>query len=264
MDVKGKVVWITGASSGIGAGLAVAMSKQGARLMLSARREEKLAAVRAACVDPEAHLILPLDLAATETLPAAAEQALGFAGHIDILVNNGGVSHRSRVEETTDLTIERQVMEVNYFGAVALTKAVLPSMLERGSGHVVVVSSVMGKFSTPLRSAYAASKHALHGFFDALRAEVWDAGIRVTIICPGYIRTEISYHALTADGGTHGKLDPGQAKGMSPEKCAAGIIRAIEKEKAEVRIGGPETLVVHLKRFMPGLLNTVIRKVKVT
>ncbi len=263
MNVSGKTVWITGASSGIGEALAYALSRRGARLILSARREERLRAVREACARPEAHHVVPLDLADPASLTGAAARVSETIGPVDVLVNNGGVSQRALVE-AVDVDVIRRIMEVNFFGAVALTKAVLPSMLERGAGRVVVVSSLVGKFSTPRRSAYAASKHALHGFFDALRAEVWDRGVRVTLVCPGYVRTEISRNALAADGATHGRMDAGQKKGIAPERCAEAIIRAVEKERDEVLVGGKETLAVYVKRFFPGLFNRMIRRVKVT
>jgi dehydrogenase/reductase SDR family member 7B len=154
-------------------------------------------------------------------------------------------------------------MEINFFGAVALTKLVLPSMLSRKSGQIVVTSSVMGKLGTPYRTAYAASKHALHGFFDSLRAELWDQGIRVTMVCPGFVRTNISINALKGDGSTFGGMDAAQDAGMDPEDCAKKIVRAIEAERNEVYMGGKEILGVYLQRFVPDLFAKIIRKVKV-
>ncbi|HMB92311.1 MAG TPA: SDR family oxidoreductase [Rhodothermales bacterium] len=258
MSFNGTTIWITGATSGIGEALAYAFAETGARLILSARREERLHAVKAACAHTERHRVVPLDLSETDTLATIAEKVVQEET-IDILFNNGGISQRGRVAET-DLRVDRQIMEVNFFGTVALTKAVLPSMLERGSGHIVVISSVAGKLGAPQRSAYSASKHALQGFFDVLRAEVHDAGLRVTIVCPGYIRTDISKNALTADGSRHGTMDQNQAEGMSPETCARRILRAIEKEKEEVYIGGKEVVAIYLKRFVPNLLNRILRK----
>ena len=258
MSFTGKTIWITGATSGIGEALAYAFAEAGARLVLSARREEKLHAVKAACAHAERHRVVPLDLAETDSLAEVAQQVLQ-EGPVDILINNGGISQRSRAAET-DLAVDRRLMEVNYFGTVALTKAVLPSMLARRAGHIVVISSVAGKLGAPKRSAYSASKHALHGFFDVLRAEVHDAGLRVTIICPGYIHTDISKNALIADGSRHGTMDQNQAEGMTPEACARRILRAIEQEKAEVYIGGKEVAGVYLKRFFPKLLNRILRK----
>lgn len=258
MTFTDKTIWITGATSGIGEALAYAFSEAGARLILSARREEKLHAVKAACAHPERHRVVPLDLAETDTLERIAGQVLE-EGPVDILVNNGGISQRGRAVET-ELAIDRRIMEVNFFGTVALTKAMLASMLARGDGHIVVISSVAGKLGAPQRSAYSASKHALHGFFDVLRSEVYDAGLRVTIICPGYIRTAISKNALTGDGTPQGTMDQNQEEGMSPEACARRILRAIEQEKAEVYIGGKEVAAIYLKRFFPNLLNRILRK----
>ncbi|MDX1545835.1 MAG: SDR family oxidoreductase [Rhodothermales bacterium] len=261
MTFDNRIVWITGASSGIGAALARAWAEQGAHLVLSARRHEALHAVRDACAHPERHLVLPLDLTAPETFQDAARQVLGRYGQIDVLVHNGGISQRSPAAETA-IEVDRRIMEVNFFGAVALTKAVLPSMLERGRGHLVVISSLVGKFGTPMRSAYAASKHALHGFFGSLRAEVHDAGLRVTIVCPGYVRTDVSRNALRGDGTRHGRMDANQEHGLNPDRCAHRILRAVAKERAEVVIAGTEGLAVYLNRFFPGLFRRVVRRVR--
>jgi dehydrogenase/reductase SDR family member 7B len=263
MEGNDKVVWITGASSGIGEALAYAYSRTGARLILSSRNEERLLEISQACMNHRDHIILPLDLTDTGSLGAKAATALGMAGHIDILMNNGGVSQRSLVMETS-LEVDRRIMETNFFGTVALTKAVLPSMVQRKSGSIAVVTSIMGKFSTPQRSSYNASKHALHGFFDALRAEVWSQGISVTLICPGAIKTNISINALNGCGDCHGVMDDAQARGMLPDVCAQRIVEAVDKRKDEVCIGGPEVFGVYLKRFAPGLLNRIMRKMKVT
>lgn len=262
MNVAGKTIWITGASSGIGRALAVNLSRRGARLILSARSPEGLAACRQACTNQDRQVVLPLDLAEPASLAEAARQALQEIGPIDVLINNGGVGQRSRVIDTR-LEVDRRIMEVNFFGAVALSKLVLPAMLSRRSGHIVVISSVIGKFGTPFRSTYAASKHALHGFFESLRAELWDQGIRVTLICPGYVRTELSVNALTGDGSPLGRMDRGQEVGMDPARCAEKIVKAIEAEKNEVYIGGKETLGVYLQRFVPNLFARIIRRVRV-
>lgn len=261
MSFEGKTVWITGASSGIGEALAQAFAQEGARLILSARRAAELERVRNVCANPDAHAILPLDLTdfASDDL---VRQALDQTGQIDILVNNGGISQRSLVVDT-DLEVDRRIMEVNYFGAVKLTKAVLPHMLARRSGHIVVVSSVVGKFSTPRRSAYAASKHALHGFFDALRAEVHNDGIRVTLACPGYVQTNLSLSALKGDGSTYDKMDRGQAGGLSAAEVATQILRGVAANKAEIYMGREATL-IYLKRYWPGLFNFVMRRARRT
>lgn len=263
MQFDDATVWITGASSGIGEALAYALAGRGARLVLSARREARLEAVREVCPSPERHHVLPLDVAETATHGDAAADVLGRVGPVDLLVHSAGISQRGVAVET-DLHVDRRIMEVNYFGAVSLTKAVLPSMLEAGRGHIAVISSVVGKFGTRQRSAYAASKHALHGFFDSLRAEVHDVGLRVTLVCPGYVRTQISQNALTADGTPHGRMDEGQQQGMAPSLCAQHILTALEEEKNEVYIGGREVLGVYLMRFLPSLFHRFIRRVRTT
>ena len=262
MNVNEKTIWLTGASSGIGRALAVNLARRGARLILSARSAEGLEDCRQACTIPDRHLVLPLDLADAASLKEASRHALEKRGSIDILINNGGIGQRSLVADTR-LEVDRGSMEVNFFGAVTLTKLVLPSMLSRKSGHIVVISSVIGKFGSPFRSSYAASKHALHGFFESLRAELWEAGIRVTMICPGFVRTNISVNALKGDGSTMGSMDAAQAVGMDPDICAEKIARAIEAEANEVYLGGKEKLGVYLQRFVPGLFALIIRKAKV-
>ena len=263
MYYKDRIVWITGASSGIGAALAQELSRQGATLILSARNEKKLEEVRQTLTDPARHEVLPLDLTETEALQDIASEAVGFYGRVDFLINNGGVSQRSLAIETP-VDVDRKLMETNYLGPVALTKALLPAMLSMKKGHIVVISSLTGKFGTPLRSGYAASKHALHGFFDALRAETWKQGIAVTLICPGYIKTDISLNAITADGSPQGTMDKGQQNGMPPEVLARKILRAVEAGKNEVYIGGMEKMGVYLKRFVPDLFSRMIRGTSVT
>jgi short-subunit dehydrogenase len=158
----------------------------------------------------------------------------------------------------------RNIMEVNFFGTVALTKAVLPAMIERGQGHIVVTSSVMGKLGTRLRSTYAASKHALHGWFDSLRQEVYDQNIRVTLVCPGFIKTDITVNAIKGDGSKLGKMSKGQQNGMPAEECAKKMLAGIKKGKEELYIGGKEVWSVYLKRMSPRLLNKILRNNDVT
>lgn len=264
MDVKTKVIWLTGASSGIGEALAYALSARGARLILSARRKEELERVKGNCpAAAQADVrVLPLDLSQPDMLALSTEAAIQIFGHVDILINNGGISQRSLIAGTA-LSVDRRIMEVNYFGAIALTKNILPHFLSRKQGHFVNISSLTGKFGTPYRSGYAASKHALHGFFDAVRAEHYRDNIKVTMICPGFIHTPITLSALTADGAPLNKMDEAQFKGKPADWCAAKIVRAIEKQKEEVYIGGREVFAVYLKRFFPSLFSKIIRKVAV-
>lgn len=264
MDVKNKVIWLTGASSGIGEALAYVLSAKGARLILSARRKEELERVKGNCNrETQAYIrILPIDLSQAETLRLSTEAAIQIFGHIDVLINNGGITQRGLVADTS-LFVDRRLMEVNYFGAIALTKYLLPHFMSRMQGHFVNVSSLTGRFGTPYRSGYAASKHALHGFFDAVRAEHHRHNIKVTMVCPGFVRTSLTLSALTADGTPLNKMDAAQYKGRPAKWCAARIVRAMEKEREEVYIGGREVFVVYLKRLFPAIFSKVIRKVAV-
>lgn len=256
---SGQVVWITGASSGIGEALAVAFARSGARLVLSARRQEELERVAARCTGAEV-LVLPMDLAKSEAFDPLTAQVLARFGQLDVVVHNGGISQRSLVQDTA-MEVHRRIMEVNYFGAVALTRSVLPSMLAAKRGQLVVISSVMGKLGTPLRSAYAASKHALQGFFACLRAEVAKEGLVVTMICPGFIATDVSRNALTADGSPTNKTGDDIANGLDPAVAARQILSAIARKRSEVYVGklGKDRLALTLQRFLPSVLERLVR-----
>ncbi|RIV19286.1 SDR family oxidoreductase [Fibrisoma montanum] len=257
-----KVVWITGASSGIGEAFALELAGQGAKLVLSARRADELERVAAQAKLPASDvLVLPLDMTDIDSLPGHVETVQKRFGRIDYVFQNAGISQRSNVADT-NFEVYRRIMEVNFFGVIALTKAVLPIMLAQGSGHFVVTSSVAGKLGTKQRSGYCASKHALHGFFDSLRAETYDNGIRVTIVCPGYIRTPLSFSALNSEGQLHGRMDDNIDKGMSPAAFAQKLRQAVESEREEVYIGGTETYGIYLKRFLPGLISRIVRNRK--
>jgi dehydrogenase/reductase SDR family member 7B len=257
---KDQVVWITGASSGIGEALAKAFAAEGAKLVLSARRADELERVRKECgLDESRALVLPLDLADTTNVSAQVQQVIGKFGRIDVLVNNGGISQRALAKDAP-VEIDRRIMEVNFFGQVALTKSVLPFMLKQKSGHVVVMSSIAGKFGFYFRTAYAASKHALQGFFEAFRLETEEHGIKTLIAVPGKIRTNISLHALKEDGSKHAVMDKSQEDGMPAEECARIIISAMKKNKEEILIGGKEVKAVWIKRHFPALFGRIIRK----
>jgi dehydrogenase/reductase SDR family protein 7B len=258
-----KIVWITGASSGIGEALVYKYFKAGNKLIISARNRDELFRVKANCQNSFNVHVLPFDLSETENLNSKAADALKIFGKIDLLINSGGVSQRSLALDT-NLKTEMQIMDTNFWGTVILSKAVLPQMIENGGGQIVCISSLVGKFGTKLRSAYAASKHALHGYFDSLRSEVYDKNIDITIICPGFIKTNVSVNALTANGENQGTMDEAQANGMTAETCAEEIVKAITAKKEEVYIGGKETKAVLLKRFFPGLFSKKVRKAKVT
>lgn len=262
-ELKNKKVWITGASGGIGEALAIELANRGARIILTARSEEKLNTVKAG-LKGEGHVVFPMDLLDTETISKKVAALLRQEGAIDMLINNAGVSQRSLAIDTA-LDVDRRIMELDYFAAVYLTKALLPKMAERKSGCIVTITSVAGKLGTPKRSAYCAAKHALHGFMDSLRAEVHQDNIEVVLVVPGSIRTNISRNALAGDGAKHGMLDPAIANGMPVEECARRIVKGIIRGKDEILIAqGKEKLAVYLKRFFPSLLARVVRKVRTT
>ena len=258
---EGKIIWITGASSGIGEALAYEWSKLGAWLILSARRENQLLRVKEACLHSDRCTVVPLDLSRQEDIEAAADRMLQQFGTIDILVNNGGISQRSLAIET-NIEVDRRIMEVDYFSGIILSKKLLPAMVAKGSGHIVCISSIVGKFGFPLRSAYAAAKHAMHGFYESVWAELNERGIRVTIVCPGRILTNVSINALTKDGAPHGEMDHGQANGISAQTCARKIIKAVKKNKKEVYIGKKDLLMIYFKRYIPWLYYKLVSKVK--
>ncbi|MBP8067199.1 MAG: SDR family oxidoreductase [Pedobacter sp.] len=259
--MNNKIVWITGASSGIGEALVYAYNALGAKLIISSRNTNQLLKVKAACKNPHHVNIVPLDLEDVDSLPRKTEEAIQIYGTIDMLIHSGGISQRSLAMETK-FTTEQRLMNINFWGTVILSKAILPLMLAKNSGHIVCISSLVGKFGTPLRSAYSASKHALHGYFDSLRAELPES-INISIICPGFIKTNVTINALVADGSAQGTMDEAQENGMLPSICAQKIIKVLQNKKHEAYIGGKETLGVLLKRLLPRLFARIIRKAKV-
>ncbi len=261
---QGKIAWVTGASSGIGKATCEALAKKGAIVVLSARNEKMLHEVCNHLENPSRHFVLPLDLEQMETFALKVEQIIEKFGEIDFLFNNGGLSQRSTVAETP-IEVDRRIMEINYFGNIALAKAVLPYFIKQQSGHFVITSSIAGKFGFYLRSAYSASKHALQGFYESLALEEAQNNIFVTISCPGKINTPISTNALTASGEKHGLMDHNQVTGMSAEECVSILLNAVSKKKREILIGNKETLAVVLRRFLPQkLFWNLIKKQKAT
>jgi dehydrogenase/reductase SDR family protein 7B len=264
MSFRDKVVWITGASSGIGEALTYELNRRGAKLILSSRKEEGLLKVKANCNHPENVKVLTLDLEQFEQMEQKVLSAMELWGEVDVLVNNGGLSQRSFTKDTT-ISVDSRLMKINYLGTVALTKALLPTWLKRKNGHVVTVSSMVGKYGTPKRSSYSATKHALHGFMDSMRAELSDEGIKVQIICPGFVATNVSINALTGDGSAQGTMDEATGGGIAPNIFAQKMADVMESNQDEAYIaGGKEKLGLYLKRFTPALFNRVIKKMKVT
>lgn len=252
-----KVIWITGASSGIGEELAKQYAQRGDQLILSARRIKELERVKAACSKPENIAIVPLDLTAFDTLPKKVEEAKACFGRIDLLINNGGVSQRSLITETK-FEVYKQLMDINYLGTIALTKALLPYFVAQKGGHFAVVTSVMGKYASPFRSGYAGAKHALHGFFDALRMEHHLDNIKVSLLCPGFVQTNVTINALTGDGSTLGHDDPATKNGLEVTAFCRKAIKALDQKAWETYFGRKEKLGVYVKRISQKALHALV------
>jgi short-subunit dehydrogenase len=255
--MKEKIIWITGASSGIGEALAYELNKNGNTLILSARRKDALELVKGNCTFPDKVTILPLDLYDFDSLPNKVKEAIALHGKVDVLINNGGISQRSLIAETK-FEVFKKMIDVNYLGTIQLTNCLLPYFIAQKQGHYVTVTSLMGKFGSPYRSGYCGAKHALHGYFDVLRMEHEKDNIDVTLICPGFIQTNVAKNALTADGTTQEKQDEATANGLDVTLCAEQIINAMNKKKFEAYIGGKEVFGVYLKRFFPKLLHKLV------
>jgi len=258
---QNSIAWITGASSGIGAETAIQLNAAGAFVILSARNEEALKKVQAQLKFPAQSAIICIDLEKSTGFDQVARDIQKNYGRIDYLFNNGGLSQRAEAAETS-MEVNRRIMEINYFGNIALAKAVLPIMRAQKSGHIIVISSIAGKFGFFLRSAYSASKHALQGYYESVLLEEEKNNIFVTLAYPGKINTDISKSALNADGNAHGVMDHNQETGMPVETCVTKLLRAVSKRKKAVLIGKKELTAVHLKRFWPWLFWKVIRKQK--
>lgn len=262
--MDGQAVWITGASSGIGEALAKAMAVEGAHLILSARRKEELERVADVCKTAaggrDCTTVLPLDVTDEASLPKAVEDAKSAVGRIDMLINNAGISQRSLAVDT-DMDTYRKIMEVDVFGQIALTKAVLPVMLAQGQGHIAVTASVAGKIGVSYRTGYCAAKHAVVGFFDALRAEVAASGLSVSTIIPGYIQTNIATHALKGDGSSFGRTDKAIAGGMTADACARVVLKGLLKKKRDIPVGtGGEMHALWIKRLWPWLVYKITER----
>jgi dehydrogenase/reductase SDR family protein 7B len=248
-----KTIWITGASSGIGEQLAYDLSDFGATLILSARRVAALETVKGKCKGANNKIfIVPLDLAQHDTLPKVAQEVIAEHGKIDILINNGGISQRAFAVDTS-FDVDKRIMDVNYFGTIALTKAVLPNMIQHQHGQILNITSVVGKIGIPKRTAYSASKHAIHGFMNALRAEVAQHDINVINVCPGYVKTNVSHNALTGKGFSNNKQDKNIENGMTVQYVSSRVLNALRKRREEVYIGKKEVLAIYIMRLFPKL-----------
>ncbi len=260
----GKVAWITGASSGIGEALVHEFIRRGANVIASSNDLPGLERVKADCADKSVKVrCVPFDLSDTSDINELVGKQINEVGRIDYLLNIAGISQRASIEETP-LWLDRKIFEINYFGTIAFTKAVLPYMIKQRFGHVLATSSISGRFGFPLRSAYSASKQALHGFFETLYLENKKFNIMSSVIIPGRVRTSISLHALNAEGREYGKLDDGQARGIDPEKAARIIIKGMIRKKHEILVGKGELLMLHIRRYLPWLFFRIADKIKST
>jgi len=259
---EGKIIWVTGASSGIGEALVYELVNSGGIVIASSNCMGELNQVKENCGSLKDNVTIAcFDLTDTDNTPSIVKKQVEKHKRIDILINLGGVSQRARIDETP-ISLDRKIMEINYFGTIVLTKALLPYMINQGSGHVLATSSISGRFGFPLRSAYSASKQALHGFFETLHIENKRYNVRASVIIPGRVRTSISVHALTASGEEHGKMDPGQNKGISPEKAAKKILKGIKKNKREILVGGTELIMLFIRKYFPSVFFKIASRIK--
>lgn len=262
MTFSGKTYWITGAASGMGKSVSVALAKHKVRLIVSDRDEQGLQATAKEIENEGSSVnIVPLDMSDSASIETTAQRVLDQGEKIFGLYHFAGISQRSFVVDTP-LENDRKIMEINFFGVVALTKVLLPHMIANGGGQLAAASSLVGRFGFPYRSAYSASKHALHGFFESLLAENFDKNIRVSMLIGGRIQTNISKFALNKEGREHGQMDAGQANGISPEKAAKQILRGLKRNRYEIPVGGRELLMLKIKRFTPALYYRLARTIK--
>ncbi|MFN3998343.1 SDR family NAD(P)-dependent oxidoreductase [Algoriphagus sp.] len=252
-----KRVWIIGASSGIGEGLVHVLARNGAELIISARNETKLQELKDAYSESEIES-LSLDVELRSTLAEKSEKAWNIYGGLDYVFLNAGMSVRDLVVESK-LEVERKIMDINFWGPVAITKKLLEKRDANIPLHLVLTSSLSGKYGVPKLAAYAASKHAMQGYFDSLRAETYGSGLFIHIVIPGFIRTNITVVGLRGDGSQSGKMQNALAEGMDPATCAKGILKGLEKGKDEFVVGGSERFTIGFNRFFPGLMKKLIR-----
>jgi dehydrogenase/reductase SDR family member 7B len=242
--------WITGASSGIGEGIARAVSAKGGRLILSGRNVAELERVAGEC-GADKCLILPFDTRDFAAIPALVAKATEWAGRIDCLVNNAGISQRSLAVDT-DFSVYESIIGVDLLAPIALTQAVLPHMVAKGGGRLIAISSVAGIAGVPMRSAYCAAKHGIFGYFDSVRCETAHLGIKVHVIAPGSVKTNVSRNALSADGSTRGVSDAAIEGGMAVDDAVTAIMAAVESETRELILAvGAEAHIAQLRRSDP-------------
>lgn len=262
-NIENLTIWITGASSGIGEALALEFANRGARIILSGRNENKLSVVKNCCHNSDRHFILPFDISDGEQVKNAYQQLQVQNIEVDWLINNAGISQRSLIMDT-DEQVERQLMEIDYFAQIRLTRLVLPDMITRKQGKVVMISSVAGLLGTQYRGGYGAAKAAIHMWANSLRAELHEQGIEVATIFPGFIQTNVSINALTGDGSAQGSMDEATDKGLSARAFARLAAQALVKGEEHIVIAGvKEKLATTVNRLSPSALYKLIRKAQV-
>jgi len=235
-DVNNKTVWITGASSGIGAALALTFSKAGANIILSGRNVEALEKVAATLKTKS--LILPFEVTDYAALAGHVETAWDWNKRVDILINNAGITQRSLALHTTP-EVYTKLINIDLIAPIWLTQLNLQKMAEAGGAHIIAISSIAGRIGAPLRSAYSAAKHGLIGYMDALRAELdVTHNIKVTNVLPGSVATNISRNAITKDGSRRGISDENIDNGDDPMDCAAAILEAVQNDVPELIYAG--------------------------
>lgn len=258
--LAGRVIWITGASSGIGESLAVAFAGKGAALVLSARREAELTRVKERCAGASLVVILPIDVEIEKNMSQNVDWIISKMGSLYMLINCAGLSQRSLAKET-EMGVYRRIMEINYFGTIQLSLAVLPHFIKQNDGQFVVISSVTGKVGLPLRTAYSAAKHAVEGFFSSLRTELWRTNIKILVVRAGAVRTNIAMNALTADGSAFNKKDKIIEGGISADDCAKAILKGVIENRKEMMVGSAkEKLLFVINRFSPGVAFHLVKK----
>jgi dehydrogenase/reductase SDR family protein 7B len=259
-----KSIVITGASSGIGKALAVEMASPGSFLILAGRNLEKLEQVKDSCLSKNAKCeCLYLDVSDQNSIRLFCEKVFTLTNTIDVLVNNAGISQRSQAEETS-IDVDRRIMEVNFFGQVSLTKQLWPLLCNSIHANIVLISSVVGTFGFPQRSAYSASKHALEGFFESWLLENNRNNIFFTTVSPGRIKTNISESALKADGTPHQVMDAGQLNGIPAEVCASKIAKGVSKNKRKIYVVQFEIVLILLRKVFPYLYFKLVKKLKLS
>jgi short-subunit dehydrogenase len=257
IDLKDKVVWITGASSGIGASLAIQLNTLGAKVIASARRAEKLIELKNNCPNPQNMMTLQLDITDSISIENAIVKVKQLE-RLDVVIHNAGIAQKGLVIEN-EMEVDRKIMETNYFGTVAFTKSIMPIYMKQGYGCFAIVSSFAGVMGIPGRSAYAASKHALHGFFESLKAENISCKLNISFILPGFINTEITAKGLCGDGKPYGSVETSHRLGMSASQCANGIVKGLMKAKKRIVIGKIEVFLLTINRISPRLGQYIIK-----